>query len=115
MARSSAVRVQSDRGHAVCRAWPYSVVRHPGYVSFLSYSLGEALLLPYEPVFIMQAAFAALIVLRTVLVRVLLWVSFFPPTFAFRRTQCCTVSWLGTRTTLRACATNWCRMCGSLE
>ena len=28
---SSTVRIQTDRGHAVCDSGPYRIVRHPGY------------------------------------------------------------------------------------
>ena len=28
---SSVVRIQTDRGHAVCDSGPYRIVRHPGY------------------------------------------------------------------------------------
>ncbi len=31
---SAAVRIQSERGHAVCRSSPYRYVRHPGYVGY---------------------------------------------------------------------------------
>jgi len=31
---STAVRIQSERGHAVCSSGPYRVVRHPGYVGY---------------------------------------------------------------------------------
>ena len=36
---SGAVRIQTDRGHAVCDSGPYRIVRHPGYA-------GNALALP---------------------------------------------------------------------
>jgi protein-S-isoprenylcysteine O-methyltransferase Ste14 len=42
---STAVRIQSERGHAVCRSGPYQFVRHPGYVGFILQSLGTPLLL----------------------------------------------------------------------
>jgi len=32
---STAVRIQSDRGHTVCRTGPYRFVRHPGHVEFI--------------------------------------------------------------------------------
>ena len=31
---STAVRIQSERGHAVCSSGPYRYVRHPGYVGY---------------------------------------------------------------------------------
>jgi len=32
---STAVRIQSERGHSVCRTGPYRWIRHPGYVGFI--------------------------------------------------------------------------------
>jgi len=42
---SSVVRVQSDRGHTVCRTGPYRVVRHPGNAGMILGTLGLPLLL----------------------------------------------------------------------
>ncbi len=42
---STAVRIQSERGHTVCRSGPYRFVRHPGYVGFILQSLSLPLLL----------------------------------------------------------------------
>jgi protein-S-isoprenylcysteine O-methyltransferase Ste14 len=42
---STAVRIQSDRGQTVCRAGPYRVVRHPGYLGFILQSIGTPLTL----------------------------------------------------------------------
>jgi protein-S-isoprenylcysteine O-methyltransferase Ste14 len=42
---STAVRIQSERGHTVCRSGPYRFVRHPGYVGFILQSLGTLVLL----------------------------------------------------------------------
>ncbi len=42
---STAVRIQSERGHAVCSSGPYRVVRHPGYVGSILQCLGAPLLL----------------------------------------------------------------------
>jgi protein-S-isoprenylcysteine O-methyltransferase Ste14 len=42
---STAVRIQSERGHTVCRSGPYRYVRHPGYVGYLLQSLGMCFLL----------------------------------------------------------------------
>lgn len=42
---SSVVRVQAERGHAVCRSGPYRVVRHPGYSGMIIGTVGLPLLL----------------------------------------------------------------------
>ena len=42
---STVVRIQSERGHTVCRSGPYRYVRHPGYVGFIFQALGMPLLL----------------------------------------------------------------------
>ena len=41
---STAVRIQTDRGHTVCRTGPYRFVRHPGYVGFILQSLGTPII-----------------------------------------------------------------------
>jgi protein-S-isoprenylcysteine O-methyltransferase Ste14 len=41
---STAVRIQSERGHTVCSRGPYRFVRHPGYLGFILQSLGMPLL-----------------------------------------------------------------------
>ncbi len=42
---STAVRIQSERGHTVCTSGPYRVVRHPGYAGTLLQAVGAPLLL----------------------------------------------------------------------
>ncbi len=42
---STAVRIQSERGHTVCTSGPYRIVRHPGYAGAVLQSIGVALLL----------------------------------------------------------------------
>ena len=42
---SSMVRIQTDRGHTVCRGGPYKVIRHPGYVGGLLYQAAMPVLL----------------------------------------------------------------------
>ncbi len=42
---STAVRIQTDRGHQVCSSGPYRFVRHPGYVGACLQSLAMPLLL----------------------------------------------------------------------
>ncbi len=42
---STVVRIQSERGHTVCRSGPYRFVRHPGYVGMALQALGMPFLL----------------------------------------------------------------------
>jgi len=42
---STTVRIQDDRGHAVCDKGPYRFVRHPGYVGALLQSLAAPVML----------------------------------------------------------------------
>ena len=42
---STAVRIQTDRGHAVCSSGPYRFVRHPGYVGFILFGISVPFLL----------------------------------------------------------------------
>lgn len=64
---STAVRIQSDRGHTVCRTGPYQFVRHPGYVGFGLQSPGMALLFGSLWALVPGAVAAALMILRTYL------------------------------------------------
>jgi protein-S-isoprenylcysteine O-methyltransferase Ste14 len=64
---STAVRIQSDRGHTVCRNGPYRLVRHPGYAGFVLQSLGTPILLGSFWALIPGTVAAALMVLRTFL------------------------------------------------
>jgi len=41
---SSVVRIQTDRGHTVCRTGPYSIIRHPGYAGMIIGTIGLPLL-----------------------------------------------------------------------
>ncbi len=64
---SSVVRIQTDRGHAVCDSGPYRLVRHPGYAGNIPPLLGIVLAL--GSVWALIPAVAALIiaVVRTAL------------------------------------------------
>jgi protein-S-isoprenylcysteine O-methyltransferase Ste14 len=64
---STAVRIQSDRGQAVCRSGPYRFVRHPGYVGFILQSLGTPLLLGSWWALLPGLIAAILMVIRTAL------------------------------------------------
>lgn len=62
---STAVRIQEERGHTVCRQGPYRFVRHPGYLGFVLQSVGTPVLLGSLYGLIPGAVAAALMVLRT--------------------------------------------------
>jgi protein-S-isoprenylcysteine O-methyltransferase Ste14 len=62
---SSTVRIQSDRGHAVCSTGLYTVVRHPGYVGMLLSMLAVPLVLNAYVAFMPTAVGVALLVART--------------------------------------------------
>lgn len=64
---STAVRIQHERGHTVCRAGPYGLVRHPGYSGFILQSLSTPLLLGSLVALAVGVAAAMSMVLRTVL------------------------------------------------
>jgi protein-S-isoprenylcysteine O-methyltransferase Ste14 len=64
---STAVRIQSDRGHTVCRTGPYRFVRHPGYVGFSLQSLATPVLLGSWWALVPGLVAAGLMVLRTAL------------------------------------------------
>jgi protein-S-isoprenylcysteine O-methyltransferase Ste14 len=62
---STAVRIQTDRGHTVCSTGPYRFVRHPGYVGFILQSLSVPFLLGSLWALIPGIAAAVLMVIRT--------------------------------------------------
>ncbi len=62
---STAVRIQVERGHTVCRTGPYRAVRHPGYVGFMLQSLGTPVLLGSRWALAAGLVAAALMVVRT--------------------------------------------------
>ena len=61
------VRIQTDRGHRVVDAGPYSIVRHPGYVGFIGWSLGIPLLLGSRWAFVPASLAVIGLALRTAL------------------------------------------------
>ena len=62
---STAVRIQSDRGHTVCTTGPYRFVRHPGYVGFILECIAAPFLLGSLWALIPAVTAAVLIVVRT--------------------------------------------------
>jgi len=62
---STAVRIQSDRGHTVCSTGPYRFVRHPGYVGFILQALGVPILLGSLWALISGITAAVLMIIRT--------------------------------------------------
>ncbi|HZD58264.1 MAG TPA: isoprenylcysteine carboxylmethyltransferase family protein [Anaerolineales bacterium] len=62
---STVVRIQSDRGQAVCKDGPYRFVRHPGYTGAIIQSVGVALLLGSWWALIPAVAAVALMIART--------------------------------------------------
>ncbi len=64
---ATVVRVQGDRGHAVCNTGPYRHVRHPGYVGALVHSLVVPLILGSPWALIPGGVGALALILRTAL------------------------------------------------
>jgi protein-S-isoprenylcysteine O-methyltransferase Ste14 len=64
---STAVRIQTERGHTVCRTGPYRFVRHPGYLGFMLQSLGTPILLASFWALIPGIVAAALMMVRAAL------------------------------------------------
>ena len=64
---SSTVRIQTERGHRVCDAGLYRVVRHPGYLGMLLSLLAFPLVMGSWWALVPTLLAAALLVVRTVL------------------------------------------------
>lgn len=64
---SQIVRIQSERGHAVCTRGPYHYVRHPAYFGAILYELAVPILLASWWAFILSGFNAILLILRTAL------------------------------------------------
>jgi len=64
---SSVVRIQVERGHAVCDSGPYRIVRHPGYAGNTLALLGIVLALSSMWTLIPAAVALIIAVIRTVL------------------------------------------------
>lgn len=63
---STVVRIQSERGHTVCRSGPYRFVRHPGYVGYTFQALGLPFLLGSLWALLPALVMVAAMVIRTV-------------------------------------------------
>ena len=64
---SSVVRIQTDRGHAVCDSGPYRIVRHPGYAGSILPLPGIVLALGSVWTLIPAAVALMIAVIRTAL------------------------------------------------
>lgn len=62
---SAVVRIQRERGHAVCSTGPYRVVRHPGAAGMIVGTLGLPLLLTSAWSALPALLFVAVMILRT--------------------------------------------------
>jgi len=61
------VRIQKDRGHRVISSGPYKIVRHPGYLAGILYTLSIPLIIGSLYTFIPVGIYVLLIVVRTLL------------------------------------------------
>ena len=64
---SSMVRIQTERGHAVCDSGPYRIVRHPGYAGNLLAMPGIVLALDSVWTLIPAAVALVVTIIRTAL------------------------------------------------
>jgi protein-S-isoprenylcysteine O-methyltransferase Ste14 len=62
---STVVRIQSERGHSVCRSGPYRIVRHPGYAGAILQGFGIAFLLGSSWALLPAVLAAIMMILRT--------------------------------------------------
>jgi protein-S-isoprenylcysteine O-methyltransferase Ste14 len=64
---SAVVRIQSERGHAVCDTGPYKMVRHPGYSGSVLATVAMALALDSVWILIPATVAVVIAVVRTAL------------------------------------------------
>jgi len=60
-----AVRIQKDRGHTVISSGPYKIVRHPGYLAGILFTLSIPLIIGSVFTFIPVGIYAVLFIIRT--------------------------------------------------
>jgi len=61
------VRIQKDRNHGVITSEPYKIMRHPGYLAGILYSLSIPLIIESVFTFIPTGIYALLMIIRTLL------------------------------------------------
>ena len=59
------VRIQKDRGHKVISSGPYKIVRHPGYLAGILYTLSIPLIIGSAFTFIAVGIYVILFIIRT--------------------------------------------------
>ena len=64
---SGVVRIQDDRGHSVATGGPYRYVRHPGYIGYITFTVGAALALGSFWALVPAAITGLVLVVRTAL------------------------------------------------
>jgi protein-S-isoprenylcysteine O-methyltransferase Ste14 len=62
---SAIVRIQTDRGHRVITGGPYRIVRHPGYVGAILFTLATPVMLGSAWALLPAAIAAVLYIVRT--------------------------------------------------
>ncbi len=63
----STARLQTDRKQIVCKEGPYSIVRHPTYLSILIWCMSISLIFPSKYVILIAVVIGVIIVIRTYL------------------------------------------------
>jgi len=59
------VRIQKDRGHSVISSGPYTIIRHPGYLAGILYTLSIPLIIGSVFTFIPVGIYVILFIIRT--------------------------------------------------
>jgi protein-S-isoprenylcysteine O-methyltransferase Ste14 len=61
------VRIQKDRGHKAISSGPYKIVRHPGYLAGILFTLSMPLIVGSAFTFVPVGIYAVLFIVRTAL------------------------------------------------